>query len=134
MPKEKEGAATITFKNDFCSDLSLKNMLYAVTVRSPMDRGIITSITQDDSIEGCTLITARDVPGTNLIDSTEGKLSVFSDGNISYEGEAIGLLVGPDLGTIEKALNGLRIHYDDIPIEHQVKGSEESHDVLQLPC
>ena len=130
MPKEKEGAATITFKNDFCSDLSLKNMLYAVTVRSPMDRGIITSITQDDSIEGCTLITARDVPGTNLIDSTEGKLSVFSDGNISYEGEAIGLLVGPDLGTIEKALNGLRIHYDDIPIEHQVKGSEESHDVL----
>ena len=130
MPKEKEGAATITFKNDFCSDLSLKNMLYAVTVRSPMDRGIITSITQDGSIEGCTLFTARDVPGTNLVDSAEGKISVFCDGNISYEGEAIGLLVGPDLGTIEKALNSLQIHYDDIPIEHQVKGSEESQNVL----
>lgn len=130
MPKEKEEAATITFKNDFCSDLSLKNMLYAVTVRSPMDRGIITSITQDGSIEGCTLFTARDVPGTNLVDSAEGKISVFCDGNLSYEGEAIGLLVGPDMGTIEKALNGLRIHYDDIPIEHQVKGSEDSHDVL----
>ncbi len=130
MPKEKEGAATISFKNDFCSDLSLKNMLYAVTVRSPMDSGIITSISQDDDIEGCRLFTARDVPGNNLIDSAEGKISVFCDGNISYKGEAIGLMVGPDTRAIQKALDKLRIHYDDIPIEQQVKGSEASHDVF----
>ena len=69
MHKDKESAAAITFRNDFCSDLSLKNMFYAVTIRSPVDSGIITSISQDEIVEGCVLITARDVPGSNLLDS-----------------------------------------------------------------
>ncbi|MBP5156687.1 MAG: xanthine dehydrogenase family protein, partial [Treponema sp.] len=132
MPKDKEGTATITFRNDFCSDLSLKNMLYAVTVRSPVDRGMITSISQDDSVEGCTLITARDVPGSNLVDSTEGKIKVFCDGNVSYAGEPIGLLLGPDEETVKRAMSGLHIHYDDSPIEHYIKSSGDDSDSTEL--
>lgn len=125
MPKDKEGSAAITFTNDICSDLSLKNMLYAVTVRSPVEKGMITSISQGDSVEGCTLITARDVPGSNLVDSAEGKIKVFCDGNVSYEGEPIGLLLGPDEETLERALSDLQIHYDGSPIEHYIQNSDE---------
>ena len=121
MPKDKEGAAAITFRNDFCSDLSLKGMFYAVTVRSPVDRGMITSISQDEVVEGCVLITARDVPGSNLLDSAEGKIKVFCDGNVSYVGEPIGLLVGPDMKSVNRAMASLRISYDDIPIESYIE-------------
>ncbi len=134
MPKDKEGAATVSFRNDFCSDLSLKNMLYAVTIRSPVDRGMIASISQDEIVEGCTLITARDVPGSNLIDSVEGKIQVFCDGNVSYAGEAIGLLVGPDPYTISRAQASLRINYDDIPIENYIQsedGTPEGEEIFE---
>lgn len=125
MPKDKEGVATVTFRNDFCSNLSLKNMFYAVTVRSPVDRGIITSISQDEAVEGCVLITARDVPGSNLLDSAEGKIKVFCDGNVSYAGEPIGLLVGPDMKSVNRAMASIRISYDDIPIESYIESEEE---------
>lgn len=124
MPKGKEASHAISFKDDFCSDLSLKDMLYAVTIRSPISQGIITSISLDQSFEHCTLITARDVPGSNLIDTIEGKVSVFCGGNISYKGEAIGLLVAPDEKTLAQALESIQINYDESPIESYVGNSE----------
>ena len=113
MPKEKSRLPSrLSVRNDFYSDISLKNMLYAMIVRSPVPRGIITSIFQGDLPEGYFLFTARDVVGSNLIETPIGKIPIFCEGEISYTGEPIGILVGPDEAQLEILHSQLQISYD----------------------
>lgn len=119
MSKKVTAARTLkfSFQKEFYSDLTMDGMLYAVTVRSPAKEGIIKSISHPDLPEGYTLVTARDIPGTNLIDTPNGKIPVFCEGNISYEGEPLGLLVGPDETTLHSLVEELEITVDTNTIE-----------------
>ncbi len=128
MPKKKEEAKSsgkVSFKNDFCSDLFTDEMLFAATVRSPIATGIITSISTGNLPDGYYLFTAKDVPGNNFISTVHGRVPVFCDGNISYKGEPIGLLVGPDERILSKLLGELVINYDEKPIEAYLKDIQE---------
>ena len=119
VPKKKAKGAQgqISFQNDFYSDISVEGMLYARIVRSPVPSGIITSISQGDLPDGYFLFTAHDVPGCNLIQTPLGKVPVFSEGNIAYCGEPVGILVGPDEKELARLLQELQINYDANSIE-----------------
>lgn len=110
-------SSRISFQKEFYSDLTMDGMLYAITVRSPAKEGIIKSISHPDLPEGYTLITARDIPGTNLIDTPRGKIPVFCEGNISYEGEPLALLAGPDESLLHTLAEELEITVDTNTIE-----------------
>lgn len=114
MSKKVTAAKTnkFSFQKEFYSDLTMDGMLYAVTIRSPANEGIIKSISHPDLPEGYTLVTARDIPGTNLIDTPNGKIPVFCEGNISYEGEPLGLLVGPDENKLHSLAEEMEITVD----------------------
>lgn len=116
----------ITFQKEFYSDLTYNDMLYAKTVRAPNSKGIITSINHIDLPEGYFLITARDVPGSNYIDTPCGKIPIFCNGNISYLGEPIALLIGPDEKILEQLLSELIITVDENTIEDYLVEAEES--------
>ena len=121
--KEKRSRGQISFQNDFYSDISMEGMLYARTVRSPVPAGIITSISQGDLPDGYFLFTAHDVPGCNLIQTALGKVPVFSEGNIAYCGEPVGILVGPDEKELDRLLQELQINYDANTIESYLEPS-----------
>ncbi len=125
MPKESK-YYSILYKDIFCSDICLKDMLYAVTVRSPIKSGSITSISLDSSIEGCELFTAKDVPGQNLINTVQGKSPVICGYNVSYEGEPVGIIVGADESTVKKALATVQISYDETPVETILSAVEQT--------
>ena len=78
MSKKVTAAKTnkFSFQKEFFSDLTMDGMLYALTVRSPTKEGIIKSISHPDLPEGYTLVTARDIPGSNLIDTPRGKIPI----------------------------------------------------------
>lgn len=118
---KKEHSAKFSFQNEFYSDLSFPSMLYAKVIRSPIKKGIITSVTHPDLPDGYFLFTARDVPGSNLIDTPLGKVPVFSEGNVSYLGEPIGLLAGPDEKTLNRLLQEIDIGYDRNSIDYYFK-------------
>lgn len=121
----------ISVKNDFYSDIVFKNTLYAITIRSPIERGIITSIFQETIPDGYYLFTARDVPGSNLLETPQGKILIFSEGNVSYKGEPIGILVGPDEKKLLQIQESLQINYDINTIEDYLKlPSEEKEDLI----
>ncbi|MCQ2242498.1 xanthine dehydrogenase family protein [Treponema sp.] len=126
MSKKVTAARTLkfSFQKEFYSDLTMDGMLYAVTVRSPAKEGIIKSISHPDLPEGYTLVTARDIPGTNLIDTPNGKIPVFCEGNISYEGEPLGLLVGPDETTLHSLVEELEITVDTNTIEDYLQDED----------
>ncbi len=119
MPRKVSSKKTskLSFQKEFYSDLTVDNMLFAMLIRSPVSQGIVKSISHPDLPEGYTLVTARDVPGVNLIDTSNGKIPLFCEGNISYEGEPLGLLVGPDELYLKSLIEELVITIDTNTIE-----------------
>lgn len=134
-PPAKEKAvkkiSRLSFQKGFYSDLEFRDMLYAVIVRSPAKSGIISSISHGDLPEGYYLFTAKDVPGINLIDTPQGKVPVFSEGNISYLGEPLGILVGPDEKTVNELYGEIQFTFDSNTIDsylHTIEGPEAEYE------
>lgn len=124
----KKTKGKVSYQNDFYSDLSMNDMLYGVILRSNESSGIVTSISAGELPDGYFLFTARDVPGNNLISTPYGKVPVFSEGNISYKGEPLGIIAGPDENKCREYLEEIEIHYDKNTIEEYLEGSSENED------
>ena len=96
----------------FYSDVEKDGCLYAALVRSPAPAGKIKSITAPDLPEGYFLYTSRDIPGTKTITANKTVTKVFGYGNVSYSGEPVGILFGPDEETVYKLLDTVIINFD----------------------
>ncbi len=116
MPRSKritKSSMHISYQKEFYTDLTAPALLYAKIIRSPASKGYIASVSHPDLPEGYFIFTARDLPGENTIDSPSGKTNIFCDGLISYRGEPVGLLVGPDEHTLGTLLEEVEIVLDD---------------------
>lgn len=107
----------VSFQKEFYSDLTMDDMYFAMIVRSPVSEGIVKSVSHPNLPDGYSLITARDVPGSNLVDTSKGKIPIFCEGNISYEGEPLALLVGPDEAVLQSLFDELVLTIDTNTIE-----------------
>jgi len=83
----------------FITDIYLPQMLYALTIRSPVANGTLKSIDCPQLPAAYTLITAKDIPGKNLLDETN--LPILAHDKLSYIGEPVALLLGPDKTLLE---------------------------------
>lgn len=128
VAKEKPSKkfSRLSFQKGFYSDLEFRDMLYAVIVRSPAKSGIISSISHGDLPDGYYLFTAKDVPGINLIDTPQGKVPVFSEGNISYLGEPLGILVGPDEKNVNELYGEIQFTFDSNTIDSYLQTIEDT--------
>ena len=124
--KPAKKLSRLSFQKGFYSDLEFRDMLYAVIVRSPAKSGIISSISHGDLPNGYYLFTAKDVPGINLIDTPQGKVPVFSEGNISYLGEPLGILVGPDEKTVNELYGEIQFTFDSNTIDSYLQTFEDT--------
>jgi CO/xanthine dehydrogenase Mo-binding subunit len=78
----------------FVDDISLKNPLFALTIRSPAARGRLRGIECPRMPNAYSLIKAPDIPGKNRL--AIPAVPVLAEGAVSYIGEPVALLVGPD--------------------------------------
>jgi CO/xanthine dehydrogenase Mo-binding subunit len=83
----------------YVEDLYPRQVLYALTIRSPVARGRLRSIECPKLPGTYTLITARDIPGKNALE--EAGLPLLADDRLSYIGEPAALLLGPDKPRLE---------------------------------
>jgi len=91
----------------FASDISLPGMLHALTIRSPIAKGRLSAVERPELPEGCALITARDIPGKNAL--LGSALPILAARELSYIGEPVALLLGPDRGELERLAEGCRV-------------------------
>jgi CO/xanthine dehydrogenase Mo-binding subunit len=91
----------------FVSDIYLPQMLYALTIRSPIAKGRLISIECPRLPGNYTLISAQDIPGKNSLDSAE--FPVLADTELSYIGEPVALLLGPNKNTLEDILRHCKV-------------------------
>ncbi|HAP42515.1 MAG: hypothetical protein A2087_14760 [Spirochaetes bacterium GWD1_61_31] len=86
------------------SNFRAADLLYVVTLRSPVARGRIKSIHIPHLPRGYRSITADDIPGEPYLEVFGARLPVLASNQVAYQGEPIALLVGPDPARLREAL------------------------------
>ena len=112
----------------FYSDFERENCLYAALVRSPAPAGKIKSVTAPDLPESYTLYTSRDLPGSKTITANKSLTKIFGYGNVSYSGEPVGIIFGPDEEKVYQLLDTVNITFDVENLEsalHNVINNQE---------
>ena len=97
----------------FASDLTAPNMLHAVTLRSTRPRGSIGELPRLRVPADVHLFGADDVPGVNSLSIGGGSHPVLAAGQVSYVGQPIAVLAGPDIRRVHQSLELLQPEYGD---------------------
>jgi CO/xanthine dehydrogenase Mo-binding subunit len=84
----------------FVEDIFFKPQFFGVTVRSPVARGRLKSVTCPRLSNSYTLITAAGIPGVNQLEETS--MPILAGDALSYIGEPVAILVGPDEAKLEE--------------------------------
>ena len=111
--RTKRSEKNLSFSNGFYSDIYEDGMLYASIFRSPVPKGRIIDIHIDEIPDGYCFFDINDVPASNSIKSMGGDIPVFSGKDISYLGQPIGIITGPNRKIVRKLCKELKIDIDE---------------------
>ena len=102
----------------FVDDISLPRMLYAFVVRSTKAHAKILRIgtSSAEKIPGViSVLTAKDVPGENVIPVVFNDQPLLADGLVRYIGEPVALVAAETLLGAKRAASEVEIEYEEFP-------------------
>jgi len=97
----------------YVDDLKMEGEIYAKTIRATIAKGKITDISVPPLPEGYATVGVKDIPGKNFVKIIFDDQPVFTESEVTYFGEPIMLLVGPDKAVLRKIANEIRIAYKE---------------------
>jgi len=95
----------------FLEDIYPHNLLYGVTIRSPIANGCLKLIQFPVLPDNYYLITARNIPGENRLEETS--IPILADSKLSYIGEPVAILIGQDKTKLEEFAKQCKLFYDE---------------------
>ncbi|MDR1802266.1 MAG: molybdopterin-dependent oxidoreductase [Treponema sp.] len=101
----------------FISDFSVLGMLYAVTIRSPIARGILRGIKCPALPFSYQLITADQIPGENRL--ANFSVPVLAGRDLSYIGQPVAILTGPDAARLEEISSKIKLNTEETKAVYQ---------------
>jgi CO/xanthine dehydrogenase Mo-binding subunit len=115
--RRKEGRAKLTGQALYVDDVSPPGMLHGVTVRSPIARGRIKSITFDPSIpwDDFVVVTAADIPGTNRVKLIADDQPYLAADVVNHPEEPIVLIAHADRARADDARQRVKIEFEPLP-------------------
>jgi CO/xanthine dehydrogenase Mo-binding subunit len=128
----KEGRAKVTGQARYVDDLTLPGMLHAVTVRSPVARGIIRRIEYGPGIpwDDITIVTAADIPGSNIVALIASDQPYLAADRVNHPEEPVLLLAHADKVLLEEARRQVTIHIDPLPAVFTIEDSLAAREVI----
>lgn len=93
------------------------NTMYAAIIRSPASTGKITGITIPDIPDNYFFYTAKDLPGKKYIKENNSVLNIFTEKDVSYKGEPLGIIIGPDSRVVSELKDQVNISFDISSLE-----------------
>lgn len=115
----------------FVSDLQCENQVYAVIIRSPVSAGMLSSVQIPPLPEGYAFYGAGSIPAQKNIAVFDYELSLFADKEISYQGQAVGILTGQDQTVLETLQKEIRVDIEPVPEESFEEG--RPHTLFDYP-
>ncbi len=112
-----DGAAKVTGRALYVDDLRPEGCLYGATVRSERAHARILGIALDPTYDwdGVTLVTARDIPGKNLVALITEDQPCLADGLVRHVTEPIALVAAPTRDRALEAVKHVQVTYEDLP-------------------
>jgi CO/xanthine dehydrogenase Mo-binding subunit len=126
----KEALPKVTGAARYVDDMSLPDMVYGATVRSPVPRGRLRgfSLIGDLPWAEFTLVTASDIPGDNVVALINDDQPALAGDLINHAEEPVVLLAHPDRALLLRARDQVQLHIDPLPpvlsIEEALAGRE----------
>ena len=116
-PPRKDGVGKVTGRARYLDDLDFPGQLHGLTVRSTVAHAKIVSVTLDKDFDwrGITFVTAKDIPGDNIVQLIVDDQPCLADGIVRHCAEPIALLAGEDVERLEIALRHVRVEYEPLP-------------------
>jgi CO/xanthine dehydrogenase Mo-binding subunit len=95
----------------FLEDIYPQNLLYGITIRSPIANGHLKLIHFPVLPDNYTIITARNIPGENRLEDTS--IPILADSKLSYIGEPVAILLGQDKTKLEDIANHCKVVFEE---------------------
>ncbi|HKZ01121.1 MAG TPA: xanthine dehydrogenase family protein molybdopterin-binding subunit, partial [Pyrinomonadaceae bacterium] len=128
----KEGRTKVTGEAQYIDDLTFPEMLHGVTVRSPVARGRIKSITFSENLpwEEFVIVTSKDIPGENYVALILNDQPYLADSQVNHAQEPIVLLAHPNKYLLEEARRNVRIEIEQLPAVFSLEESLEQKEII----
>lgn len=97
----------------YVSDITIPGMYYAKTIRSAISKGNIKKITLPEMPGNYTIVDYKDIPGKNIVRIIFEDQLIFAEDKVTYYGEPILLIVGPDKMVITELEKQINIEYEE---------------------
>ncbi|MRH44344.1 xanthine dehydrogenase subunit D [Aquibacillus halophilus] len=125
-----DGKAKVTGSLKYLTDLSFPNMLYGKILRSAYPHAKILSININDAekLPGVkAVITHKDIPGLNGFGIISPDQPVLCEDRVRYVGDAIAAVAAETIEIAEKALQLIKVEYEQLPILDDPEIALEPH-------
>src|SRR5215831_18703145 len=131
-PPRLDGVDKVTGRALYLDDINFPGQLWGRTVRSQVAHGRIRSLRFDDAFDwtGITRVTAKDIPGENVVHLIEDDQPCLADGVVRHCEEPIALLAAEDRERLDEALSHVHVEID--PLEPVLDPSKSSQIFKQL--
>jgi CO/xanthine dehydrogenase Mo-binding subunit len=110
LDKDLKGLGSNYF---FVKDIFTDDFIYGITVRSTIPKGKIKSISLPGLPDDYLAVTARDIPGENLLTLFQDSMPVLAGSEVDYIGQPILLMAGPDRDILKKLAKEVHIEYEE---------------------
>ena len=130
--ERKEGRGKVAGAAQYVDDISLPGMLHGATVRSTIARGKILEIrfSPDVNWDEFTVVTARDIPGKNVVTMFLEDQPLLANGRVNHAEEPIVLLAHADRQRLAAGVAGVHVVYEAEPAVFTIEESESLSHVI----
>lgn len=111
--KKKDHDEKMSGRAVYLSDMNPEDMVYGKIIRSTIACGEFKEIKLPQLPEAYTFVGANDISGQNLLKVVTSEQPIYSEGPITFLGEAIGMLAGPDKKMVEYLAGQIQITYEE---------------------
>ena len=127
LPTRREGPAKLTGTALYTDDLVFPGAWYGHTVRSTEAHARLLGIDLDPDFDWSRVVvlTAKDVPGDNLVSLIADDQPVLAEGEIRHHAEPVALLAAPDRETLRAASKRIRLRTEALPAVFDPLESEQ---------
>ncbi len=131
-PPRTDGAAKVTGKALYIDDYASDGALYGATVRSDVARAKLRGLKKDPNFDwtGVTIVTAKDIPGDNVVYLIEDDQPLLADKEVRHIYEPVALIACADPAKLQRALAAITLDVEPLPPVFTMEASLEAKEIL----